>query len=219
MIFSYTAPATGPVTVSTDIATAGGVADSVPANNNASAVTAIGAVDVATRITGIPATAGPGATISGQVIFSNAGPQDALDVSYAFSIGTSGNTPTNVQFSGLPAGVGASYNTATGEVSLTGMPATLAAGDILSIGFSYAAPGNDGASIAITSVVSTSSEDAVSSNNNADVVTLVSSPPPPPPIDPSALPVPALPVPVLLLLVALLGGMGGSRLGRSRSRE
>lgn len=208
MIFSYTAPVTGPVTVSTGIATAGGVADSVPANNNASAVTAIGAVDVATRITGIPTTAGPGATISGQVIFSNAGPQDALDVSYAFSIGTSGNTPTNVQFSGLPAGVSASYNTATGEVTLTGMPATLAAGDILSIGFSYAAPGGDGASIAITSVISTSSDDAVTSNNNADVVTLVSSPPPPP-VDPSALPVPvpALPVPGLLLLVALLGAI------------
>ncbi len=167
MLFSYTAPVAGPVTASTAIATSGATADSVPENDSAVASTAIGNVDVATVITGIPTAADPGSTVSGAVLFSNSGPQDALGVSYAFSIGAPGNTPTNVQFASLPPGVSATYDAATGVVSLTGMPTTLVVGDLISLGFSYTAPVIDGARIEVSSAVTTTSNDAVLANNTA----------------------------------------------------
>ena len=207
MLFSYTAPASGPVTVSTAIATASATADSVPENNNAVASTAIGDVDVATVITGIPATADPGSTVSGTVLFSNAGPQDALGVSYTFSIGAPGNTPTDVQFTSLPPGVGASYDAATGVVSLTGMPTTLVVGDLVSLGFSYTAPVADGARIEVSAAVATTSNDMLPTNNPAVAGTDVAvNPPAPPPDDPQAVPV--LPWPAFLLLLALVAALG-----------
>jgi hypothetical protein len=171
MLFSYTAPASGPITANTAIVTAGATADSVPQNNNAIASTAIGDVDVATAINGVAASGLTGSTVTGSVLFSNSGPQDAQGVSYLFSIGAPGNTPTNVQFSSLPSGVSATFDAATGVVSLTGMPTTLVVGDLLSISFSYTAPAIDGARIEVNSAVATTSDDAVAANNSASAAT------------------------------------------------
>ncbi len=207
MIFSYTAPASGPVTVSTAIATAGATADSVLENDNAVASTAIGDVVVATVITGVPATADPGSTVSGSVVFSNAGPEDAQGVTYTFNIGAAGNTPTDVQFTSLPPGVGATYDAATGVVTLTGMPGTLVVGDSVSVDFSYTAPATDGARIEVSSTVATTSNDVRPANNAALAGTHFASNPPiaPPQV------VPVLPWPALVLLVTLIAGVGRLR--------
>jgi hypothetical protein len=171
MVFSYTAPASGPITANTAIVTAGATVDSVPENNNAVASTAIGDVDVSTVITGVAASGLTGSTVTGSVLFTNSGPQDAQGVSYLFSIGAPGNTPTNVQFTNLPSGVSAAFDSATGVVTLSGMPTTLVVGDLLSISFSYTAPDVGGARIEVNSTISTTSNDAVAANNAAMAAT------------------------------------------------
>jgi hypothetical protein len=216
MTFSYTAPASGTVTVTTGITTGGSTPDSVPENNTASAATAVGDVDLTTMITGIPADADPGATVSGSVLFTNAGPLDANGVTYTFSIGAPDNTPTNVQFTSLPAGVGASYNPVTGEVTLTGMPDTLVVGQVESISFSYTAPTTDGENIPISSGITTTSDDADLSNNNASADTGFSFPPG---AGPGGGPtsIPTLPLPALLLLLGLVAGLGARHLKQHAS--
>ncbi|MCB1854884.1 MAG: hypothetical protein H6988_06360 [Pseudomonadales bacterium] len=213
MTFSYDAPASGVVTVTTGISTAGATADSVPDNDNASASTAVGDFDVYTRITGVPATASPGATIGGTVSFANAGPQDAGVTAYSFTIGEPGNTPDNVQFSGLPAGVGASYDDTSGVVTLSGMPSVLAVGDVISLAFSFTAPDTNGASVPLTSGVTTVTGDADPSNNAAVADTLiVVAPAPAPPAAPVG--IPTLPAGALLSLLLMLGIIGGRRARR-----
>jgi len=166
MTFTYTAPVSGPVSATTGITTGGAADDSVPENNNAVASTALGDVDVATRITGIAASADTGSRINGSVLFSNVGSQDALGINYNFTIGGPDNTPAEVRFSSLPNGVSASYNEDTGEVTLSGMPGTLVVGQVLSLGFSYTAPTAD-ADVAVSSTIATTSIDAVAENNRA----------------------------------------------------
>ena len=214
MTFSYTAPASGPVTATTDIMTNGAVADSLPENNLASAVTGIGAVDVATTITGVPAEAEPGSTVSGSILYSNLGTRDAAGMTYSASIGVAGNTPANVQFTNLPNGVTANYNALTGEVSLSGMPDTLIAGEVISLSFSYTAPAGDDPSIDVRSATTTTSQDAVPANNTAAADTVFPSPPDTGagPQAPQAIPV--LPLPALLLLLAIMALTGSRRLNR-----
>jgi hypothetical protein len=211
LTFSYDAPASGTVTVTTGISTAGAIPDSVPENDSASASTAVGDFDVSTRITGIPATASPGSTVNGNVIFSNAGPQDATVIAYTFDIGGPGSTPDNVQFTSLPAGVGASYDDASGAVTLTGMPAVLAVGDVVSIGFSYSAPDQDGATVPINSAITTIAGDADPNNNAAVAGTIIiAAPTPAPPAAPVG--IPTLPLAGLLSLLVMLGVVGSRQL-------
>lgn len=212
MTFRYTAPARGPVTAETGIITGGSTADSLPDNNTATAVTALGAVDVATSITGVPASAEQGALVTGSVLFSNLGTQDAAGMTYTVSIGEPGNAPDTVQFTSLPNGVTAVYDSLSGVITLSGMPTTLVAGEVISLSFSYSAPTGDGASIEVVSAVGTTSADAVASNNNADAPTDFTAPPgvgggPQPGGSPTGIPV--MPLPALLLLLCLVAGIGG----------
>ena len=209
--FSYDAPASGRVTVTTGISTAGATPDSVPENDTATASTAVGDFDVATRITGVPASASAGSTISGSVIYSNAGPQDAAVTAYSFTIGEPGNIPGDVQFNNLPAGVGASYDNTSGVVTLTGMPPVLAVGDVVSIGFSYTAPDEDGVTIPINSGITTVAGDADPNNNAAVVGTIIIAAPaaPAPPVG-----IPTLPLAGLLLLLGMVGLMGGRQVAK-----
>lgn len=217
MTFSYTAPGSGTISVDTGIATAGAVPDSLPENNTATASTAVGNVDVATSITGVPTTAASGSTVTGSVIFSNGGPQDAAGVTYNLSIGEPGNSPDDVQFTALPTGVSASYDASTGEVTLSGMPGVLAVGDLLSISFSYTAPATDGATIPITSTIATTSGDAILANNNAAASTVIfqPGPGPVPPRPPQGIPL--LPMPALLLLLLAIAATGAGHITRGRS--
>jgi hypothetical protein len=174
LTFRYIAPASGPVTVTTGISTTS--QDEFPDNDSATGSTAIGAVDVAAAITGVPETASPGAVVTGSVLFSNIGTGDASGITYGFTIGSPGNTPAGVQFPSLPNGVNASFDPASGAVSLTGMPDMLVPGDVVSLSFAYTAPGSDGSTIPVEATID-GSGDADSTNNRAAAETVFSFPP------------------------------------------
>ena len=175
MTFSYTAPVSGPVVVNTAVSTSDD--DEVPQNNTASASTGIGAVDAATQITGVPASATTGSEVTGSVLYSNVGTDDALDVTYDLRIGQPGSAPTAVSFTALPPGVGAGYDPGTGIVTLSGMPTVLVVGQVLSISFSYQAPAVAGGMIDIASSVATVSQDANPANDSDSASTSFSQSP------------------------------------------
>ena len=81
-----------------------------------------------------------------------------------------------MQFTSLPPGAAATYDGDTGEISFTGMPGTLVEGAVLSVSFSYLAPGLAGGSIAVTSAISTSSDDANPANDSAGATTAIDFP-------------------------------------------
>ncbi|MEH6515298.1 MAG: hypothetical protein V7742_01350 [Halioglobus sp.] len=168
--FGYTAPAAGPVIATSNITTSD--TDVVPANNSASASTAIGAVDVSTSINGVAAMIEPGDTVSGAVVFSSVGTDDANDVVYAMQFGSPGNYPADVTFSNLPVGAMAVYDAGTGLVSFTGLADTLLTGNSLSFNFEFTAQIAEGVSYPIGSTITTSDADANLSNNTADAATV-----------------------------------------------
>jgi len=177
--FQYTAPATGPVPVTVAI-------DSIedplatspnpptqPVPNQASASTDVIISDVATTIT-VPPTADPGDTVAGTVTYGNlaAATANAEAVTYMLVIGTPGSCPTGMAFPTLPAGVAANYNATTCQVSFTGMPALLAPGSGVTIGFTYTAPVNGG-TIPVHSEIATTTPESTTVNNTADDQTVV----------------------------------------------
>lgn len=103
--------------------------DNDPTNNNTP--TPLGAVlvaDVSTTVT-LPASAAAGSTVAGTVLYKNLGPYTANATTFAMTLSTG---LTGVTFGNLPAGATASYNPATGAVTLGGMPTSLASGAIAS---------------------------------------------------------------------------------------
>jgi uncharacterized repeat protein (TIGR01451 family) len=73
-----------------------------------------------------PATVNAGQTVTGTVTFTDSGPSPASGNTYSITVPANlSSTPT---LSGLPAGASYSYNAATGLITLSGMPATLANG-------------------------------------------------------------------------------------------
>jgi len=172
MSYSYTAPASGPVVVTATIGTS--ATDDVPANNTATASTGIGATDVLTSV-GVPATATAGSTVSGSFAFGNAGAGAAAGLTYSATIGSAGNYPAAVAFTNLPTGVTAVYSNATGQVTFTGMPTTLASGQSLYFAFEYAAPGSG--TVPVATSIATSSTDANPANNAATGTTAITPPP------------------------------------------
>ncbi len=169
MTFRYTAPATGPVIANTSIDTASPQESYLP-NNTATSSTGIGATDVFTTVS-VPTTAVAGTTVSGTFSFANLGVNAASGVTYGATIGSAGNLPASVTFTSLPTGVTASYNNASGQVTLTGMPSTFGSGLILSFGFNYPAPASG--SVPLHSSVTTTSNDANPANNAATGTTTV----------------------------------------------
>ncbi len=169
MTFSYTAPATGPVTVTTNIYTTS-PEESYLANNSDTAVTGIGSTDVLTTVS-VPATALAGSSVSGNFLFANYGANLAAGVTYTAIIGSPGNYPAAVTFTSLPSGVTASYNPANGQVTFTGMPSILASGQSLGFGFSYTAPSSG--VVPVNTSIATISSDANTANNNANGITTI----------------------------------------------
>jgi uncharacterized repeat protein (TIGR01451 family) len=152
LTLSYTAPATGPVAVSSHIATTTSQGANV-APDTANGSTAIMPIaDVRTTVS-VPATANAGSTVNGTVTFSNNGPSTAAGVTYSFTITPGLGT---VSFPTLPSGVTASYNSGTGGVNLTGMPGSLTSGQILTFGLNYTAPGTGPVAVNTTMATSTS---------------------------------------------------------------
>jgi uncharacterized repeat protein (TIGR01451 family) len=169
MTFGYTAPATGPVIVSTDISTTSPEESYLP-NNTATATTGIGVTDVLTTVS-VPAAAAADTTVSGTFSFANFGVNAASGVSYGATIGSVGNFPASVTFTSLPTGVTASYNNTNGQIALAGMPSTIGSGVSLIFGFNYPAPASG--SVPLNTMIATTSTDANQANNAATGTTTV----------------------------------------------
>jgi uncharacterized repeat protein (TIGR01451 family) len=108
--------------------------------------------DVTTTVT-MPVNADAGSTVTGAVTYSNNGPSTAAGVGYTLQLtpGTAG-----VAITGLPGGASFSYDQPSGVVTLTGMPATLASGESLSVTVSYTAPPTG--TVTVTSGISTTTD-------------------------------------------------------------
>ncbi len=167
--FTFAAPASGAVVVSSTVgsATSQGT-NTLP--DTGTATTAISPVaDVTTTFT-LPASAVAAATVNGTVAFTNAGPSTAAGATYGIGLPPG---LANVTFSGVPPGASATYNAATGTVTLSAMPATLNAGQSISIGVSFTAPAN-GAVTGTSTIGTSTSEGANALPDNASATTAIS---------------------------------------------
>lgn len=168
MTFSYTAPATGPVVVTTTIAIS--EADDYAGNNSDTASTGIGANDVQTTVS-VPATANAGDTVNGNFQFANYGASAAVGWAYTAIIGSPGSCPSGVTLTSLPTGVTLNnYNTSTCATTFTGLPTNLAAGQSFNFGFSYTAPSSG--TVPVNTTVSATS-DANATNNASNGSTAI----------------------------------------------
>ena len=120
-------------------------------------------VDVTTTLNNFPPNTLAGDTISGTVTYANVGPGPAEGVSYALQL-----TPGlgNVTLTGA---VG-SYNSATGVVTLSGLPASLANGQSTSFNISYTQPA-DNLSM-VTSTIATASVEVANHLPNTAIATV-----------------------------------------------
>jgi uncharacterized repeat protein (TIGR01451 family) len=168
MTYSYTAPASGSVTVSTNITTSD--TDGVPSNNSDSITTYIGTVDVQTSIN-VLAIAAPYSTVTGNIQFTNNGTSAATGLTYTATIGDSNYYPPFISFTSVPTGITPSYDNTTGVITFTGLPSTLGSSETFNIGFSYPAPGSG--IIPVTSAITTTSIDANPANNTSNDSTYV----------------------------------------------
>jgi uncharacterized repeat protein (TIGR01451 family) len=159
---TYVQPPSGSSTVSAGITTT--TADPRPAND--AATVTIAGVPLADLVTTLnfPAHANAGQAVTGTVLFTNDGPSPGA--SLMFSLSLPAHLPVAPSLSNLPAGAAYAYDTATGVVSLTGMPATLAAAAIIGpITISYAQPASGTATIGAG--VTGSTKDPNPGNNQA----------------------------------------------------
>src|SRR5208282_6078281 len=134
---SYTQPPSGTSTVTASISAT--TADPIP-NNNSVTVTIAGnaEADAATTAT-FPASVNAGQTVSGTVTFTNNGPSTAAGATFGLTVPA--NLAIAPTLSGLPNGVTYSYTAATGVITLTGMPTSMASGSSLGpISISYTQP-------------------------------------------------------------------------------
>jgi uncharacterized repeat protein (TIGR01451 family) len=136
------------------------------ATPNASATTTvIPAADAVTTLA-FPTGANAGQPVTGTVTFSNVGLGIANGDSFALTLPA--HLATAPTLSGLPAGATYSYNALSGVVTLSGMPATLAAGAALSpVTVNYVQP--PAGSSTLTGSFTTTSIDANPNNNTASV--------------------------------------------------
>jgi uncharacterized repeat protein (TIGR01451 family) len=139
------------------------VVNSNAAPSSSAATTVVPAADVASSLA-FPATINAGLAVSGSVQFSNTGLGVANGTT--FSITLPPNLAAAPTLTGLPAGASYLYNAATGMITLSGMPASLAAAAALTpIGVSYTQP-MSGTSVVIAAVTTTST-DSNPANNSA----------------------------------------------------
>jgi large repetitive protein len=158
--FSYTAPASGTIPVSTTI-----TASNAP-TANANGTTLVIVADVATTIS-VPPSATGGSTVSGTINFGNIGTATANGVTYAATIGTPGSCPSGVTFPTLPVNVTATYDNTTCKVTFsgTGLPATLTPGQSLNIGFQYTGPSSG--TVPVSSAITTTTPESNVGNNTS----------------------------------------------------
>jgi uncharacterized repeat protein (TIGR01451 family) len=166
---SYTAPASGSVTITASTTTA--TAESNLANNTDSGVTQIVAASTADVTTTVspPASAVGGATVSVPVSFANVGASTAAAVGYAVTVG-GGATGVSVSFNGSAC----TYTSGSGAISGCGLPVNLMPGQQIDLVLSYTAPAGP-ASVPVVSTVSTSTAQSNTSNDTATASTGIAS--------------------------------------------
>jgi len=163
---SYVQPASGSSSVSADVTT---VADINPNNNKVTV--AIGGVAIAdlSVTSSFPPSLNAGQTVSGTLTFANAGPSAAGGL--RFGITLPAHLPAPPVLTGLPAGAAAVYDAATGVMTLTGMPASIASGTTLgAIGISYVQP-NTGISTVTASFTSATVESPLARQSATSTIT------------------------------------------------
>jgi uncharacterized repeat protein (TIGR01451 family) len=161
---SYTQPASGTSIVTSTINST--TTDPNPANNTATATIGGSALaDVATALN-FPTGVNAGQPVAGTVLYTNNGPSTAAGVTYTLSVAA--NLAAPPKLGGLPAGATYSYVPATGVITLSGMPTSLASGtNVGPISVSYTQPAS-GTSV-VTSTVNSTTTDPNPANNTATV--------------------------------------------------
>ena len=137
-------------------------------NNNAApsssaSTTVTPAADASTTLV-FPATVNAGQPVNGSVTFSNKGLGASNGDTYLITLPV--NLATAPTLTGLPAGASYSYAPATGIVTLTSMPTSVAASTALApIGISYAQPASGASTVSAS--FNTTSVDSNPANNSA----------------------------------------------------
>ena len=126
-------------------------------------------IDVATQVTVQP-SAQPGQTVNGTVVFRNDGNNASSGTTYTMTLGA--NRPASMTFTGIPAGITATYNAGTGVVTFTGMPASLASLQQISIPFQYPAP-NVGPVVVTSTIAANETAGANTSDNQSSGSTAI----------------------------------------------
>ncbi len=135
------------------------------ASSTATAATTVTPAPDAVSTASFPATVNAGQLVKGTFLFSNSGLGIANNTTFGITLPA--NLPAPPTLGGLPAGATYSYATGTGVITLSGMPATLAAGGSIGpISVSYPQPpsGNSAVSAMVTTVA-----DANLNNNKVSV--------------------------------------------------
>ncbi|SDT96690.1 DUF11 domain-containing protein [Halopseudomonas salegens] len=161
---SYTAPTSGAVAVSNSVTTS--TSEVTLVNNTATASTNIVNVTTADVTTSVspPSVANAGSTVTVPVSFQNLGPQVANDVDYDLVLGPN---LSSVNCSGATC----VYDAATGVLTVTGLPASLANGESTSFSVSYVAPASG--VVPVSSSITTSSTESNALNNAASSETRI----------------------------------------------
>ncbi|MGB9149365.1 MAG: hypothetical protein WCB36_03880, partial [Burkholderiales bacterium] len=148
-----------------------GTTDPVPGNNSATDTNNLSAIADVTATVTAPASATAGATTSASFSYSNGGPSSAAGVTYTASLPAG---LTGVSFPTVPAGVTASYNSGTGAITFTGMPATLSSGQSLNFSVQYTAPAAGSVALA-TSLATTTGQGANAAPDSASGTTTINA--------------------------------------------
>jgi uncharacterized repeat protein (TIGR01451 family) len=158
---SYLQPATASSSVSAAVMT---VADSNLSNNQVTVVIGgAAAADLSAKLN-FPLSVNAGQPVSGTLLFANIGPSTAIGAH--FSLTLPAGLATTPMLTGLPNGATSTYDAATGAITLTGMPASIAAGTTLgSIGIAYIQPAT-GTSL-LSAAIGSTTVDPVLANNSA----------------------------------------------------
>jgi uncharacterized repeat protein (TIGR01451 family) len=167
LTLSYTAPPSGgSVTVGSTIGTVTSQGSNSAPDTASGTTTIIPIADVMATLSA-PAGAVAGTMVSVPVTFSNNGPSSAAGVTCGVTLATGLST---VSCSG--SGASCSYNSATGVVTVTGLPGTLASGDTKALSLSYRAPVS-GSVTATATIGTTTSQGSNSGADSASDVTTI----------------------------------------------
>ncbi len=172
----YTQPGSATSEVTALITTTTNQGANVAPDAGGALITGGALADVTTSLA-FPVSANAGVAVTGTALFQNNGPSTAATTTFSLTLSTG---LTGVSFSNLPAGAAAVYTTATGVVTLTGMPTSLASGAIASLNgttgivVNYTQPGT--ATSTISSTIGTSTDQGANVAPDAATTTLAGVP-------------------------------------------